>query len=60
MEIPLKVKIFMWLTLKNSILTKDNLLTRGWTGNELCHFYTQQETVDHLLFHGRCSYARLT
>jgi hypothetical protein len=36
-KIPLKVKIFLWLMLKNSILTKDNLLKRGWTGNAQCH-----------------------
>ena len=39
--IPLKVKIFIWLALKNIILTKDNLVKRGWTGNEHCHFCSQ-------------------
>jgi hypothetical protein len=28
-KIPMKVRIFFWLMLKNSILTKDNVLMRG-------------------------------
>lgn len=57
LKIPLKIKIFLWLMLKNSILTKDNLLRRGWTGDEHCHFCAAVETTDHLLF--SCSLARL-
>ena len=56
-KIPLKVKIFIWLALKNRILTKDNLAKRGWTGNEQCHFCSQQETVEHLLF--RCCLSKM-
>jgi len=37
-KIPLKVKIFMWLTLQNAILTKDNLLKRKWKGSPACAF----------------------
>ncbi len=33
-KIPPRVKVFQWLMLKNSILTKDNLLRRGWKGKE--------------------------
>ena len=47
----------MWLTLRKSILTKDNLLRRGWKGNPLCHFCGGLETVDHLFI--SCSAARL-
>lgn len=47
----------MWLMLKNSIMTKDNLLRRGWTGSEQCHFCSGDETVDHLLF--QCALAKL-
>ena len=28
-KMPPRVEVFMWLTLRNSILTKDNLLRRG-------------------------------
>jgi hypothetical protein len=45
-KIPMKVRIFLWEVLKNSILTKDNLLKRGWTGNDHC----QKETINHMLF----------
>ena len=56
-KIPLKIKIFLWLTLRKSILTKDNLLRRGWKGNSLCHFCGNLETVDHLFI--SCSTARM-
>jgi hypothetical protein len=32
-KIPMKVRILLSEVLKNNILTKDNLLKRGWTGN---------------------------
>lgn len=35
-KMPLKIKIFMWLTLQNSILTKDNLMKGKWKGCFLC------------------------
>ena len=38
-KIPPRVKVFMWLALRNSILTKDNLLRRGWKGDDKCPFY---------------------
>lgn len=47
---PLKVKNFIWLMVKNSVLTKDNLLRRGWHGSAQCLFCCRDETVDHLLF----------
>jgi hypothetical protein len=42
-KIPLKVRIFLWEILKNSILIKDNLLKRGWTGNEQYQFVVKRE-----------------
>lgn len=33
-KMPPRVKVFMWLVLRNSILTKDNLLRRGWAGDK--------------------------
>ena len=34
LRMPTKIKIFLWLMIKNSILTKDSLIRRGWTGNK--------------------------
>ena len=47
-NIPLKVRIFLWLVKQNKILTKDNLLKMGWTGNSQCVFCSEEESVDHL------------
>jgi zinc-binding in reverse transcriptase len=48
LPIPLKIKNFMWLVVQNKILTKDNLIKRGWCGSELCTMFSNQETVVHL------------
>lgn len=47
-KIPLKIKIFMWLSREGKILTKDNLAKRGWVGDQTCHFCNSLETIDHL------------
>ena len=57
LEIPLKIRIILWLLHRNSILTKSNLIKRGQIGNVQCHFYYDKEVVDHLLF--RCLLATL-
>lgn len=36
--------------LKNNILTKGNLLKRGWDGNDLCQLSRHGEPIDHLIF----------
>ena len=55
-KLPLKIKIFMWLVEKNSILTRDNLTRRGWHGDKRCNFCLENESVNHLFFD--CSMAR--
>lgn len=35
-KIPLKIKLFMQLVRKNRILTKDNLIKRGWIESDEC------------------------
>lgn len=50
LKIPNKIKAFLWLVTKNSILTWDNLIRRGWTGNEECFFCGSKERIDHLFF----------
>jgi hypothetical protein len=39
------------------VLTKDNLLRGGWTGDPQCHFCSKHENIDHLLF--SCALAKL-
>jgi hypothetical protein len=56
-KIPMKVGIFLWLMIKCSVLTKDNLLRKGWTGDPHCHFYSKTESINHLLF--SCALAKL-
>lgn len=36
---------------KGSILTKNNLLKKGWTGSEKCRFCSANKTIDHLFLH---------
>jgi zinc-binding in reverse transcriptase len=47
-KLPLKIQIFLWLIRKNRILTKDNLVKRGWQGNTNYVFCLKKETYDHL------------
>jgi len=37
-NIQLKIKLFLWLTVENNILTWKILQQRGWLGPGLCHF----------------------
>ena len=55
-KVPLKVKVFIWLAFRKSILTKDVLLARGWKGSDKCMFCSQVENIDHLFF--TCPVAR--
>lgn len=50
LRIPLKIKVFSWLAVKNRILTRDNLTHRGWSGSTGCEFCGSMETIDHLFF----------
>jgi zinc-binding in reverse transcriptase len=50
LKISLKHKLFLWLTLHNKILTKDNLRKKGWLGDVTCSFCTNSESVNHLFF----------
>lgn len=40
-KVPPKIRVFVWLLIRNSVLvlTKDNLLKRGWSGNPKCICY---------------------
>ena len=46
---PLKIKCFVWLALKNQILTWDNLVGRGWHGPGRCGLcLLGEDSVQHL------------
>jgi hypothetical protein len=55
-NVPQKIKVFLWLVLRNRILTKDNLKKRNWQGPVECVFCGIAESIDHLFF--RCPVAR--
>jgi hypothetical protein len=55
-KLPQKIKIFIWLVVRNKILTKDNLKKRNWNGSQACCFCGYDESTDHLFFH--CPIAR--
>ena len=57
-KISYKIKIFMWLVENNAILIKDNMLKRHWVGSPTCHFYFENETIEHLFF--QCPVAKIT
>jgi hypothetical protein len=50
-KLPQKIKIFIWLVVRNKILTKDNLKKRNWKGSQECCFCGGDESIDHLFFH---------
>jgi hypothetical protein len=55
-KLPQKIKVFIWLVVRNKILTKDNLKKRNWHGSSECCFCGGLESIEHLFF--KCSIAR--
>ena len=49
-KIPLRVKTFLWLVLKKSILTRDVLLKRGGKCESKCLLCGKNESIAHLFF----------
>jgi hypothetical protein len=62
-KLPLKIKIFLWYLKRWVVLTKDNLMKRGWKGDSKCNLCGLEETIQHIfsiavwlgLFGMRCS-----
>jgi zinc-binding in reverse transcriptase len=44
----LKIKNFVWLVKRDRILTKLNLIKKGWTGNTKCVFCDGEKSTRHL------------
>jgi hypothetical protein len=57
LNIPLKIKVFLWYLKEGVILTKDNLARRQWRGCTKCCFCDKEESIQHLFF--ECPMARL-
>jgi hypothetical protein len=56
-KLPLKIKLFNWLSVENKISTWDNLQRKGWAGPNLCQLcYKDAETVNHLFT--QCTFTR--
>jgi hypothetical protein len=51
-KLPMKVKNFVWLVIRNRIQTVDNLSKKRWKENKLCQLCNEDENAEHLLF--RC------
>jgi zinc-binding in reverse transcriptase len=47
---PLKIKVFLWLVQKK-ILTKNNLMKRGYIDTRNYIFYNADESIEHLFIH---------
>jgi zinc-binding in reverse transcriptase len=47
----------MWLLRRNRILTKDQLLKKGWKGDSKCVFCDHDENVNHLFV--QCSTVKI-
>lgn len=49
-KIPLKQKIFVWLSIRGRIQVTDELAKKGWLGELSCQLCGAAETADHLVF----------
>jgi zinc-binding in reverse transcriptase len=56
-KIPLRVQVFLWLMLRNRLLTIDNMIKRGWVIVSICYLCWQQLETTHHIFH-ECSYVK--
>ena len=50
LKLPLRIKVFCWILIKDRILTKENLKKKGWKKVEMCEFCDDHETTEHLFF----------
>jgi hypothetical protein len=53
--VPLKKKLFIWLSAKGKVLTWEILRKRGWEGPGICNFCKRSiEDIHHILIHCKC------
>jgi hypothetical protein len=48
LKLPLRIKVFCRLVIKNRILTKENLKKKGWKKVKLGEFCDDYETQEHM------------
>jgi hypothetical protein len=49
-KIPQRIRVFLWLILKDKILSKENLEKRKWQGNVNCDWCGCLETTKHIFY----------
>jgi hypothetical protein len=49
-RLPLKVRNFIWLVIRNRVQTTYNLDRKKWKGSKFCQLCNSEESVDHMLF----------
>lgn len=55
-KVPLKIRLFMWLTLSNKVLTWEVLTKRSWKGSSICPLCkNNSERIFHLVIGCHCS-----
>jgi zinc-binding in reverse transcriptase len=47
-NLPLKIKKFIWLVRKNRVLTKLNLIKKGWNESTECMFCNEEKSTYHI------------
>ena len=54
-NVPIKIRAFLWLVINKAILIWENLMKKSWLGPSICVLYKLEESIDHLFF--RCPYS---
>ena len=49
-KLPMKLKVFLWLTLQDRLPTKTKMKERKWKGEQGCTICGEPETLNHILF----------
>jgi hypothetical protein len=57
-NLPLKIKIFLWLVCNDRIQSADQLVRRKWPGDANCKMCGLTETTEHIIL--RCALAQFT
>ena len=50
-NLPLKIKIFVWMCFRGRIQVTKELKAKNWPGDPVCKLCGEWETADHLIFH---------
>ena len=53
-NMPLKVKIFVWMCVRGRIQVAKDLKAKGWPGEPSCKLCGEEESANHLVFSCPC------